>query len=329
MYHEYETDIEVVCSSQPLFVIRNNELHLVFPDSKNEKDTVITCSLVDSHTTSASINRKSVVCHAAGKVFYCKKLTLLSGQFIDGTKTWKLRLYQKTDTKAQLPTWEQIGRFKFSVLRLDLKNSMPVLLKDDGIVLLTVINPEIRLANSCVVVYLFPPSKVSEKDWKGASLSLPQLRIRTAKYEIQSCIIMSDHIFFSLLLPEVGAYICRLELMSLQHPKEMRNIVNLKPEQITSWKIEESTVQNCFLAVLKEDIIILSFIVTNSKTVMEIKRLTTQSISPTEYTYPFPCVMKIFTASIVPGDGNPLIAVVYHDSTCNKCCIKRIKIPSV
>lgn len=129
--------------------------------------------------------------HAAGKLFYCKKLTLLSGQFTNGIGTWKLRLYH-TDTKAPVPTWEQLVRFKFSVLRLDLKNSMPILLRDDGIVLLTVINPEIRQANSCVVVYLFPPSKGSEKDWKGASLSLPQTRmIRTAKYEIQSCIIMS------------------------------------------------------------------------------------------------------------------------------------------
>ena len=315
--------MEIICSLHPSSVIQNNEVHLLFPDSKNEKDTVKICGLVDCQTTSAAINRKGVVCHAAGKVFYFKKLSLLSGQFNDGSQTWKLRLYQ-TVTKAQVQTWEQNSRFKFSVLRLDLKNSIPVSRKDDGIVLLSIINPETRQANSYALIYLFPPSKVSEKDWKGASLQLPQPRIRTAKYEIQSCIMMSNYVYFSLLLPEVGAYIYRVELTSLQHPKEMRDIVNLKPEQITSWKIEDSTAQNCFLAVLKEDIIILSFIITNGKSVMEVKRLI--SHSSTEYMYPFPRVMKIIVASIVPGDQSPLIVVVYHDNMHNKCCIKRFKI---
>jgi len=213
-------------------------------------------------------------------------------------------------------------------LQLDLKNSIPLSLENDEIILVSAINQKTRQeVNSFIVAYLFPSSKVSGKSWKAVKLSLPSC-ICATKYKIQSCIVMSNYIYCSLLLPEVGAYIYKFGLASLQqHQKEMHDIVNISPEH--SWQVGDPNLQNCFLSLLKEKIIAINFHTANGKSIIEVKRLATKTsvVSPTKYKFGFPYMVKIITASVIPDDQEFMMVVVYHDSTTDNCCIKNITMP--
>ena len=78
------------------------------------------------------------------------------------------------------------------VLALDIKNSISISLENDEILVASVLNQE---ASSCVVLYLFSASKISEKDWKAANSLLTPPCISASKYDIQSCIFISNHVY--------------------------------------------------------------------------------------------------------------------------------------
>ena len=307
---------------QMLILIQDDELHLVNQRYSTENNALTSYNLLKYQKSFHKVNKKGVVGHDSCKLFYCKRLSLLSGHFNTATKAWKLRLYH-LDTEMPLPLWERNSHFMSLVLAMDIQNSIPVSLENGEILVASVLNQE---ASSRVVLYLFPASKVSEKDWKAANSLLTPPRIRAAKYEIQSCVVISNHVYCSLLLPELGAYIYKFKISSLQqHQKDVHNIKSIWPD--CTWQIEDPNLQNCFLAVLNKDIIIFTFSNIDNKSVMEVKRTISSSvITPAEHQYKFPCVVKIAAASLVHGDQNPWLAIMYHDSKTNKCCITRLAI---
>ena len=318
-----DTPIQVICKckdSQPLTTTRNNELYVAVKDPL--VDTVKIYNLINCQmVASIDVSKKTVVSHADCKILHCKKFSLLSGQLNTATKTWRLRLYQtQADTvKTQTPSWDQVTHFKFSVLQLDYKNSIAIPQKDDGIILVSVVQ-ELK-TSSYVLIYSFPLAKAS--NLKAACFSLPLPRNRTTKYEIQSCLLRSNSLYCSIFLPEKGTMIYMFGLASLQCPTDMQKIVNCQHEGF--WQIED---QICYLAeLINNEVSIISFTITNSKTVMEIRQiLLPPTVSPPEYKYEFMRVVKIIEAFLVPGDRNPLITVLYHDNVIGKCLLKRFKV---
>ena len=201
-------------------LIQDDELH----SYSTENDALTSYGLLKYQKSCQKVNKKGVVGHDSCKLFYCKKFSLLSGHFNAATKAWKLRLYH-LNSAMSFPSWERNSHFTSLVLAMDIKNSIPVSLENGEILVASVLNQE---ASSRVVLYLFPASKVSEKDWKAACSLLTPPRIRAAKYEFQSCVVISNHVYCSLFLPGVGAYIYKFKISLLQqHQKELHNIKSI------------------------------------------------------------------------------------------------------
>ena len=306
-----------------LNLIQGAELHLVNQSYSSDNNALRSYDLLKHHKSFQIVNRKDVMGHDSCKLFYCKRLSLLSWHFNYAAKAYQLRLYH-LDTEKPLPSWERNFHFTPSVLEMDVKNSIPVSLENGEILVATVLNQE---ANCRIVVYLFESlaSKSSGKGWKAAYSLLAPPHIRAAKYKIQSCVVISNHIYFSLLLPKVGAYIYKFKISSLQqHQREMFNIKQIYPD--CRWYIKDSNLQKCFLAALKEDIIFISFCSTDDKNVVEVKRAIRPSVvSPADYRHGFPGArgVKMVAASVICDDQNLWLVVMHHDSKTNKCRITR------
>ena len=226
----------------------------------------------------------------------------------------------------ELPSWERSSYFTSSVSEMDLKNSIPVSLENGEILLATILNQE---ASCRIIIYLFESlsSKVAEKGWKAVCSLLKPPPNRAAKYKIQSCVVISNYVYCSLFLPKVGAFIYKFKISSLQqHQKEMFNIKEIHPDCSRSWAIKDSNLQKCFLASLKEDIIIVTFSSTEDRTVVEVKRPTRRSgILAADYQDELPGTryVNVVTASVVCSYQNTWLAVMYHDSKTKKCRITR------
>lgn len=195
--------------SQPLSLIHDDELYLVIQGSASENDILKSYNLIYSMENTQSIYTANVVGHATCKILYCNnRILLLSGQFDNGTITWKLRLYQQDVTSYRV-SWKQISCF--SGLQLDLKNSIPVSYGNDGIILASVVqNQEMRQTTISLVIYMFPQFRGSgEKNWKAV-----KVRLRAAKCEIQSCVVISNCIYCSILLHGTGAYIYQCDFVT-------------------------------------------------------------------------------------------------------------------
>ena len=291
--------------------------------SANENDTLNTYNLVDKMENIKRISKTNVVGHATCKMFFhSNKVTLLSGQFDDSTLTWKLRLYQfdtaKTSSTVQL-SWKQVSRF--SNLQLELKNSIPVSYEKDGIILTSIqLYQENRQTVPALVIYMLSQSKgtgserSSEKNWKAI-----KLRLRLSKYEIQSCIVISNYLY-CCLLHEAGASIYQCDLTLFQKQKHMQCIESTS--NLPGCHLKDPKI---FLSVHKSQVIIITISpnVDSNKTTLEIKKLLNPStISPPVYRFEFACLVKIVTAFVVPDVEDLEIVVVYHKS--NSCHINRI-----
>ena len=310
--------------SQILTLIQDDKLHVVNQSYSSDNNALIAYNLLKCQKSPPTlVNRKDVVGHDSCKLFYCKKLSLLSGHFNFAARAWQLRLYH-LNTEMELTSWKRNANFTSSVPVMDIKNLIPVSLENGEILVATVLNQE---ANCRIMIYLFESlsSKASEKGWKAAYSLLAPPRIRAAKYKIQSCVVISSHVYFSLLLPKMGVYIYKFKISSLhQHQKEMFNIKQISPDG--TWHIKDPNLQKCFLASLKEDIIIVTFKSTDDKSVMEVNQAMRRSVIPLEgcrNEFPGARLVKMVTASVIRGHQNFCLAVMYHDSKTNKCRITR------
>ena len=261
-------------------------------------------NLVDGKEYTQEVKR--TVSYAGCKMFYLKNISLL----VTSSSTTKLWLYQ-LDTKNLTATWKVISCP--SIQQLDHKNSISVPFKDNGVIVISVVNQQIT---SQIRFYIFSLS-IAEK-LKSASSNIRY----SSKYQIQSCAMLLNYIYCGLLLPD-GAYIYKFDIASLQ--KETHGILSNH-----KCYMKNSTLQNFFLLVFREVILIISIFTEDNKSIMEIRQLLDKpEISSVKYQFEFPCVVKVVAASVIPDIQNPLIAVMYHNDKTGKCYIKKLALYSV
>jgi len=261
--------------------------------------------------------KKTVLCATSShKIFYFNdKISLLIGKL--SYKTWYLNFYQ-LDTQNSPVSSEQIAfsRLSISESLFDLENTIPVSHKDDGIMMVGVLNDQVK-ATYRIVFHIFSQN-VSGRNWKTTSSLLPLQHTHPAGYKIQSCIVESNYIYCSVLLHETCAYVYKFDLMLLQkHQND-----NVRP--VNNWHMTEPTLQNTFLSVLNKEIITLNFKKASNKTIMEVKwPINPLAVTPAEHCFELPHDIKIIKATVVLTSK---IIVIFHDNKTNKCYIKTFTI---
>ena len=256
--------------------------------------------------TDTKIVLSSDLCKA---LFFDHKFLMLIGKR-GNSGTWKTSLHC-LDTEGQFATWKLVSNFStsFSELLLDFPNSFVVSYKPDKIILASIITNRI--------IFHVISKSIDGNKRNSATFALPQLHNRTAKFIMQSCIVVSNYIYCSLLQVGVSARICQFKL-----PQNQRNTTNI--QLVDTWHIDDhSNLQNCLISALNAEVFISCCKIADSKTILEVQRLKSESIA----TYQFPCIVKINTISVVQCESL-VIAVIYHDIKTNMCYIKKIYMSS-
>ena len=321
---EYDSDYAVNCNSQHSCLIQNDKLHfMMIQNSMDEIDMLKVYSLLDVKASiqETKLTNKNVLC--AGTLYiifcFCNKISLLTGK-VD-YRTLQLNLYQ-LDTKATCASWAQVpfSRYTISDSLFNFDNCIPISHREDGVIIVSILNDQVN-GNHRIVFHIFS-QKTSGRNWKATSSLLPIQFTRNVEYQIQSCKIdlESKHIYCSILLHGTGAYIYKFDLMTLQQHRKNSNSVSIKP--VCNWHITEPALQNCFLSLLQDYIVMISFTNINDKSIMKVKRpVNFLPASPADYQFEFPSGIKIVAASIVSASK---VVVMYHDNKTNQCFIKTI-----
>ena len=320
---DYALDHTVNCNNQ---LIQNNKLHLmIIQNSMDGIDKLKVYSLLDVKASIQEIEliNKNVLC--AGTLYtvfyFSNKISLLTGK-VD-YRTMQLNLYQ-LDTKGTSASWTQVPFSKYSISDslFDLENSIPVSHREDGVIIVSILNDR-ENGNHRIVFHVFS-QKTSGRNWKATSSLLPIQFTRNVKYQIQSCKIdlEAKYIYCCVLLSGAGVYIYKFDLMSLQQHRKNSNSVSVKP--VCNWHIAEPSLRQCFLSLFQEDIVMISFNNVNDKSIMKVKRpINFLPAAPADFQFEFPSGIKIVAASIVSASK---IVVMYHNNKTNQCFIKTITI---
>ena len=266
-------------------------------------------------------NFKKHVCPTM--LFYLNKLTIMAGDYDVNSRTAKLALYQFIASKATL---EPVVGSKYSTTLIQLKNTVCVSFKNDGVIVVSVLDQITQQSSNRMTFHLFSQVKTAGKNWKMASLLLPPVLhcLDSCKYKIQSCAVISNHLYCSLWLHETTVYIYEIDLSPLcECDKECYE----QSLPMRNWLIEDLFITGCFLSVLKEEVVIATFKNINERTVMEVRLFNVNAISSVpkpKCQYDFPSVVKVVTVSVISGAPNNAIAVIYHDYKTNKCTTIRL-----
>ena len=300
--------------------IENDKLLLIV---QNEDDMLMTYSLVDGKEEYQKISstKKIEPCPTIYKIFcFNNRISLLTARLFLGQ--WKANVYQ-LDTS--LASWKLASPCTLTTpeAQTDFENSIPISHKDDGVILISILNDQYNI-NYRIVFHMFS-KKVPGKNWTSTSINLPKPTIPSAKYKIQSCIIALGYIHCSLLLNGIGAFIYTFDLTLLQ---TMR-VQGIQPECTMSIK-DNNTLENCFLSVHKKEVYIIFCDIVNNRSVIQVlqPKISSSVDSLSEYKYEFPYKVKITMVSIISGFEHPVIAVIYRSYDTNKCYIKGIDMSS-
>ena len=294
-----KTTIKIASSCQLSPLIHGNKLHVLkrYPTATN--DMLEAYNLIDGDITSQEVTQSyQTGSHLGLKMFYSKNLSLFTY-----SSTTRLCLYQ-LQTKTSPASWEQTLRP--SAPQIDPTNSFPIPYKDDGVIIVTIITEQ---PTSQIKFHIFSYSKAEKRKSTACHL------LSNAKFQVRSCVILSNCIYCSFILPNEIVYFYKFDIALLR--KEPKKDESIPP--IATWSLKDSTVQNCFMSVLQGMVYsVLIFTNQNKKTIMEVKRLLQDSkFSSVDYQFEFPCVVKVAAASVIPGDQHPLITVVYQDNADN------------
>ena len=295
----------------------NNDLLLIVQNTGIGNDILKTYSIVDGKVNDREITstKKIAPCNTTCKMFnFNNKNSLLIARLTN--KIWKGTVYQ-LDTDM---SWKLISHSNLSIpeSQVDLENSIPISHKDDGVIIISILNDRFKF-NYRIVFYIFS-KRVPGKKWTSTSVMLPQPTNRSAKYKIQSCAMASGCIHCSFLLEGVDARIYTFNLGSLQ-----MGSVHIQPECIRHIKNDHS-LENCFLSDYEGEVIIFCCDVVNNRSTIEVRqsKINSTTVSPAEYRYEFPCKVKITMISVLLDTESLVIAVIYHPYATNNCYIKRI-----
>lgn len=321
----FDKDIEIANSQNLLPMPIQNELLLIVQNTGIGNDILMIYNLVDGKVNDREISstKKIAACPTTCKTFFFNnKISLLIARLIN--KTWKVTVYQ-LDTDMSFASWKVVSHSNLSIpeSQVDLENSFPISHKDDGVIIVSILNDRFKF-NYRIVFHIFS-KKVPGKKWTSTIVLLPQPTIRSAKYRIQSCIIVSGYIHCSLLLEGVGARVYTFNLTKLLQAAAGSSAVNIQAECIRQIK-NDNSLENCFLSVYKGEIITICCDVVSNRSTIEVRqsKIDSSVVSPAEYRYEFPCKVKIIVASIISDIENLAIAMIYHPYDTNKCYIKRI-----
>ena len=336
-------EIPCICQQSKLLpLIQADKLHLHFASQKSSADSRVhdtlehirTYSLFDGCPQESDEkclnNRKQDVCPTM--FCYSKKITILGGE-VDSAKILKLGLYQVPLEKKTKPySWKLIipSMFRISIARLDLKNSVSVVNDKDEVIVVSVLNHSVRKTSRChyIVVYLFLPSEAFGNHWKWAKLKCPQASsLGNGKCMIQSCAVISHYLYCSLLFENSGLLLVKIDLDNINFIPPQENSHNIRGRTMCYEYdlFKEPSLDNCFLSVQSNFIIVTTFKVCGDKTVMEIRQYSDQLRLLSSCQLPFQSIVKVVSASLAP-DVQGLIVVVYHNDSANSCYVKKVNV---
>ena len=320
---KFENDYAIYCDGQHISHMQHDKLHLIARNSTFRNDVLKTYNLLNHSKSAKEINltSKTMFCADIPYVLfhYRNDISLLTGR--KDINTLHLNLYH-IDTKAACASWEPVpfSRYSISSSLFDLGNCIPVSHRDDGVIVVSALNDRVK-GNHCIVFHIFS-QKASGRNWKATSSLLPiKHKFNHNVYQIQSCIIdpESKHMYCSLILHETGAFVYKFDLTSLLKHRRGSNSVSIKP--VNSWRIEEPTLQNCFLSSLRGETVMISI---NHRNIIKVKRpINFLPALPADYKFELSSKIKITRVSII---SNSKVIILYHENKTKECFIKTISI---
>ena len=208
--------------------------------------------------------------------------------------------------------------------QLNLDNYIPVSYKSDEIILVSVVAHR-------AIFHSF--------SLRGSKKSAVFSLLHRNYNKLNSCIVSSNYIFCCLLLPKTGSYIYKFDLTSIQqNPKDLSGKSDTI-QLVSYWPLKLPTLQNCFLSIHKNEVVIINFNVADDGINMEIRRLLSKpadlssaeisqkslkalEISSAELTFKLPCV----TVTAISMVLDHFIAVLCYDSQVNKYYIEKFEL---
>ena len=299
---------------------QNNEVHLMMQSTTSPtKCTFITYDTTDPyvmHRSSQDMDSTNTItlCPTTCKVFCSdNNISLLNGKLNKGT--WKLNSHN-LDTKDLLASWKPVLNLAITESLFNLENSVAVSHEDNKIILASILSGPDR-----IIFHLVTPGKQRV----SASSLLPQLYTRSAKYQIKSCIILSNSIYCSLVHGE-KARVYKFSRRALQ--QYQKSNITIRPQ--SAWQIKENDhpLTSCFVSVHKGEAIVIFSYVADDKTIIGVKHPKPGHpiLTSTECTSEFPYKVHIISAAVIPCFENLVVAVIYQEKSISY--IKRIEMSS-
>jgi len=337
------TDISVtcICQSQLQPLIQGFTLNCVlqnFKVSKSNRKVIAEHRLESYNVLSGKKedhkelrNCKEIVCPRM--LSYVDTVTILGSESDSGSTNLRVGLYKLKNT-PYYSAWElTVGsNFTLSHSDLDIENTACVSY-NNMVIIASVLNQRTLCQ---LILHLYDPSKKFANGSYWSSRSTP-LRLHSGvKYEIQSCIVMSEFIYCSLLLLGTGAYIYKINLYPPQKcttvlpplqkcttaPPLLQKSRALKKEHLYSSNqlFENKMLQNSFLVVGPSGNA-FNIAVSNKdmKTIVKVERLIDIKTFSFKVEFAFPSIVKAITASAIPN----YVIIIYHCG--EKCYIKKLK----
>ena len=325
------SEFEVLCVSNkpkqpsPLPLIHNDQVYFVVLADEQTADVtksghIESYSLVDGKNNKKYFsNCKSCVCPVM--LLYMNRITILGSDSDVGLiKRLKVSLHQFNEDGHHC-VWESLQSSEAS-LNLDIKNACCAPYKEDRIVVVSVLNQVPDLAVGKMTFSLFSPLKIEGRHWRQASILLPNLSNRL-NYYIQSCVIESNYIYCIVLLKGKAVYIHKVDFTPLCRRSEVTH----EEDHLTfkRWVIEDHKLQDCFVFVLKGEVVVVTFMNIDNKTIMNVWQFNNfvLIIMPKpEGQFDFQSMINVVTASI----SDDTLTVIYHDDKRTKCYAKKFHV---
>ena len=338
--NDFEVPCTCLCEQQdsPLLpYIHDNQIHFITMVPGTKKKSLITSKLPQGHIESYNLvddknkiqlisfnNCVRSVCPTM--ISYLDKITVfgsISADDISTVNRLQVSLYQIIKGE-KFCKWEIINDSEFST-KLDLKNTICITYGNDGVVVLSVLNQVTGLYVGKLTISLFMPSKSAGKKWCQAYVFLPELSDDLC-YKIQSCLVISDYVYCSVVLKGMAAYVYEINVAPLTQCSR-ENLEEDLPLLKKRTVIEDHNLQDCFLIVLNKKVNIITFMNVQNETVLDVWPLTdfSSTLMPkSQYHYGFHSVIKVATVSISGTQG--ILTVIYHVKNSKKCVAKTFKL---
>ena len=220
----------------------------------------------------------------------------------------KITLFGSGPTKAGLYSfdvlkklWTLVNDSEFSFKNLDIKNSACYRYGTDSVVVVTVFQ-------AFIYFHLFSPSRKDDAQWKAAKLLLSK---QISNFQLQSCVVASNYAFCALLTC-AHLLIYQVDLSPLEQADG--DTCYLKPS--SSWLLDNSSIKNCFLSILNDEVVTIMVKEMNDKKTVEVSELKHFNLGSLRPLTTFNSVVVVDAATVV--SDTTYMAIVCHDSDMYK-----------